>query len=136
MELEKNMNFKRIEKESTYLFFQKGEDVLVNLQNSVVFVTTSKDFDIEMVVSQNQYLESFDGKTSRRMLRWYENIEVTLYKEGWEQIFPTYEDGIELLRGRELHGYTHRDDVFSFLSSYGQLSNTIDPNFILGENWD
>ena len=130
------MNFKRIEKESTYLFFQKGEDVLVNLQNSVLFVTTSKDFDVEMVSSQEHYLTSFDGKQSKQILKWYENIEVTLYRKGWEQIYPQYEDGIRLLKGRELFGYTHRDDVFSFLQSYGQLSSPIDPSFVLGENWD
>lgn len=136
VELEKNMNFKRNEEEYTYLFFQKGKDILVTVENTVLFVTTSKDFDVEMVASQEHYLTSFDGKTSRRMLKHYENIEVTLYRKGWKQIFPTYEDGIELLKGRELFGDTHRDDVFSFLQSYGQLSGTIDPSFALGENWD
>ena len=130
------MNFKRIEKESTYLFFQKGEDVLVNLQNSVLFVTTSKDFDVEMVVSSNHYLTIFDGETSRKVLKWYEDIEVTLYKDGWVQIYPQYEEGVRLLKGHKLYGHTHRDDVFSFLSSYGQLSDPIDPSFLLGENWD
>ena len=136
MELEKNMNFKRTEEETTYLFFQKGKDILVNVENTILFVTTSKDFDVEMVSSENHYLTSFDGKTSIQMLKWYENIEVTLYKKGWEQIFPIYEDGIKLLKGHKLYGYTHRDDVFLFLESYGQLSGTIDPSFVLGENWD
>ena len=130
------MNFKKTEKECTYLFFQKGKDILVNVADSILFVTTSKDFDVEMVVSKNNYLTSFDGKTSKKMLKWYENIEVTLYKKGWEQIFPIYEEGIKLLNGRELYGYTHRDDVFYFLESYGQLSSPIDPSFVLGENWD
>ena len=130
------MSFKRTEKEYTYLFFQKGKDILVNAENTVMFVTTTKDFDVQMVVSQKYYLTSFDGKTSRQMLKWYENIEVTLYKNGWEQIYPKYEDGINLLRGHKLYGYTHRDDVFLFLESYGQLSNPIDPSFVLGENWD
>ena len=136
MELEKNMNFKRTEEKSTYLFFQKGEDILVNLQNTVIFVTTSKDFDVELVVSQNHYLASFDGKTSKQMLKWHNNIEVTLYKKGWVQIYPTYEEGIALLKGHKLYGDTHRDDVFLFLESYGQLSGVIDPSFVLGENWD
>ena len=130
------MSFKRTEKEYTYLFFQKGKDILVNAENTVMFVTTTKDFDVQMVVSQKYYLTSFDGKTSRQMLKWYENIEITLYKNGWEQIYPKYEDGINLLRGHKLYGYTHRDDVFLFLESYGQLSNPIDPSFVLGENWD
>jgi hypothetical protein len=130
------MNFKRTEKEYTYLFFQKGKDILVNAENSVLFVTTSKSFDIETVVSKNHYLTTFDGKTSDRRLKWYENIEVTLYKKGWKQIYPKYEDGIELLKGHKLYGDTHRDDVFQFLESYGQLSGTIDPSFVLGENWD
>ena len=130
------MNFKRTEKETTYLFFQKGKDILVNAKNTILFVTTSKSFDVETIVSQNHYLTSFDGKTSRQTLKWYENIEVTLYKKGWKQIYPKYEDGIELFNGRKLYGYTHRDDVFLFLESYGQLSGTIDPSFVLGENWD
>ena len=130
------MNFKRTEKETTYLFFQKDEDVLVTVENTVLFVTTSKDFDIETIVSQNHYLTSFDGKTSRQMLKWYENIEVTLYKNGWVQIYPKYEDGIMSLKGKKLYGYTHRDDVFLFLEDYGQLSSPIDPSFVLGENWD
>ena len=136
MELEKIMNFKRTEEETTYLFFQKGKDVLVNAQNSILFVTTSKSFDVETVVSKNNYLTSFDGKTSKPILKWYENIEVTLYKNGWKQIYPTYEDGIELLKGRRLYGDTHRDDMIVFLEPYGQLSRTIDPSFVLGENWD
>ena len=130
------MNFKRTEKEYTYLFFQKGKDVLVTVENTVLFVTTSKSFDVEMVVSQKHYITSFDGKQSKQILKWYENIEVTLYKNGWKQIYPKYEDGIELLKGHELYGYTHRDDVFLFLEDYGQLSGTIDPSFVLGENWD
>ena len=130
------MNFKRTEEETTYLFFQKGKDILVNVENTILFVTTSKSFDVEMVSSENNYLTSFDGETSRPLLKWYENIEVTLYKKGWEQIFPIYEDGIKLLKGHKLYGYTHRDDVFLFLESYGQLSGTIDPSFVLGENWD
>ena len=130
------MNFKRTEKETTYLFFQKGEDILINAENTILYVSTSKDFGIETVVSQKHYLTRFDGKTSRQMLKWYENIEVTLYKNGWKQIYPKYEDGIELLKGHKLYGYTHRDDVFLFLESYGQLSGTIDPSFVLGENWD
>ena len=123
-------------KESTYLFFQKGEDILVNVQNTILFVTTSKSFDVEMVVSKNNYLTSFDGKTSKQMLKWYEPIEVTLYKENWAQIYPSYEDGIKLLKGKRLYGYTHRDDVFFFLEDYGQLEKAINPSFILGENWD
>ena len=130
------MNFKRTEKEYTYLFFQKGKDILVNAENTILFVTTSKDFDVEMIVSQNNYLTSFDGKASKQMLKWYENIEVTLYKNGWKQIYPKYEDGIRLLKGHKLYGYTHRDDVFLFLEDYGQLSAPIDPSFVLGENWD
>lgn len=130
------MNFKRTEKETTYLFFQKGKDVLVNEENTIMFVTTSKDFDVEMIVSQNHYLTSFDGKQSKQILKWYENIEVTLYKNGWKQIYPKYEDGIELLKGHKLYGDTHRDDVFLFLEDYGQLSSPIDPSFVLGENWD
>ena len=121
---------------STYLFFKKGKDVLVNVKDTVLFVTTSKDFDVEMVSSENHYLTSFDGETSRPLLKWYENIEVTLYKKGWEQIYPAYEEGIKLLKGRELYGCTHRDDFFYFLESYGQLSSPIDPSFALGENWD
>ena len=137
VELEKNMNFKRTtEEKSIYLFFQKGKDILVNAEHTVLFVTTSKSFDVEMIVSQRHYLTSFDGKQSRQTLKWYENIEVTLYKNGWKQIYPSYEDGIELLKGHELYGDTHRDDVFQFLESYGQLSGTIDPSFVLGENWD
>ena len=130
------MNFKRTEKETTYLFFQKGKDILVNAENTILFVTTSKSFDVEMIVSQRHYLTSFDGKQSRQTLKWYENIEVTLYKNGWKQIYPKYEDGIKLFQGHKLYGYTHRDDMFSFLKDYGQLSRPIDPNFILGENWD
>ena len=130
------MNFKRTEKEYTYLFFQKGKDILVNAENTILFVTTSKDFDVEMIVSQNNYLTSFDGKASKQMLKWYENIEVTLYKNGWKQIYPTYEDGIRLLKRHKLYGYTHRDDVFLFLEDYRQLSAPIDPSFVLGENWD
>ena len=128
------MNSKRTEK--TYLFFQKGKDILMNVENTVLFVTTSKSFNVETIVSQNHYKTSFDGKTSKQMLKWYENIEVTLYKKGWKQIYPKYEDGIELLKGRKLYGYTHRDDVFLFLESYGQLSRPIDPSFVLGENKD
>ena len=130
------MNFKRTEEEYTYLFFQKGKDILVNAEHTVLFVTTSKSFDVEMIVSQRHYLTSFDGKQSRQTLKWYENIEVTLYKNGWKQIYPKYEDGIKLFKGHKLYGYTHRDDVFSFLKDYGQLSRPIDPSFILGENWD
>lgn len=130
------MNFKRTSQETIYLFFQKDKDFLVNAEGSVLFVTTSKDFGVETIVSQNHYLTSFDGKTSKPKLKWYENIELTLYKEGWEQIYPQYEEGIKLLKGRELYGDTHRDDVFLFLESYGQLSGTIDPSFVLGENWD
>ena len=130
------MNFKRTEKECTYLFFQKGKDILVTVENTVLFVTTSKSFGVETIVSQNHYITSFDGKTSKQMLKWHENIEVTLYKNGWKQIYPSYEDGIELLKGRRLYGDTHRDDEFLFLESYGQLSRTIDPSFVLGENWD
>lgn len=130
------MNFKRTEKETTYLFFKKGKDILVNAANSILFVTTSKDFGVETVFSQKHYLTRFDGKKSRPILKWYENIEVTLYKKGWEQIYPEYDSGIELLKGRRLYGDTHRDDEFLFLKSYGQLSRTIDPSFVLGENWD
>ena len=130
------MNFKRTEEEYTYLFFQKGKDVLVNAQNSVLFVTTSKSFNVEMIVSQRHYLTSFDGKQSRQTLKWYENIEVTLYKKGWKQIYPKYEDGIKLFKGHKLYRYTHRNDMFSFLKDYGQLSRPIDPSFVLGENWD
>lgn len=131
------MNFKRNENETiTYLFFKKGKDILVNVENSILFVSTSKSFNVETVVSQNHYLTSFDGKTSKPKLKWYENIELTLYKEGWKQIYPPYEKGVELLRGHKLYGDTHRDDYFPFLESYGQLSSTIDPSFVLGENWD
>lgn len=130
------MNFKRTSQETIYLFFQKDKDFLVNAEGSVLFVTTSKDFGVETIVSKNHYLTSFDGKTSKPKLKWHENIELTLYKEGWEQIYPQYEEGIKLLKGRELYGDTHRDDVFLFLESYGQLSGTIDPSFVLGENWD
>ena len=117
-------------------FFKKDKDILVNVQNTVLFVTTSKSFDVETIVSQNKYLTSFDGKQSKQILKWFENIEVTLYKRGWVQIYPKYEEGIELLKGHELYGDTHRDDVFLFLEKYGQLSGTIDPSFFLGENWD
>ena len=131
------MNFKRSENETTtYLFFQKGKDFLVTVENTVLFVTTSESFGVETIVSQNHYLTSFDGKQSKQILKWYENIEVTLYKNGWKQIYPSYEDGIELLKGHELYGDTHRDDMFMFLEDYGQLSGTIDPSFALGENWD
>ena len=130
------MNFKRTEKETTYLFFKKGKDIIVNAANSILFVTTSKDFGVETVVSQKHYLTRFDGKKSRPILKWYENIEVTLYKNGWVQIYPKYEDGIKLLKDHKLYGYTHRNDVFFFLESYGQLSRPIDPTFLLGENWD
>ena len=130
------MNFKRNGEEYTYLFFQKGKDILVNVQNTVLFVTTSKSFDIETVGSQKNYLACFDGKKSTKMLKYYENIEVTLYKRGWKQIYPKYEDGIKLLKGHKLYGYTHRKDVFFFLEDYGQLSRPIDPSFVLGENWD
>ena len=130
------MNFKRNGEEYTYLFFQKGKDILVNVQNTVLFVTTSKDFDVETVGSQKNYLACFDGKKSTKMLKWYENIEVTLYKKGWKQIYPKYEDGIKMFKNKKLYGDTHRDDVFSFLEDYGQLSCTVDPSFLLGENWD
>lgn len=130
------MNFKRNGEEYTYLFFQKGKDILVNVQNTVLFVTTSKDFDVETVGSQRNYLACFDGKKSTKMLKWYENIEVTLYKDGWVQIYPKYEDGIKMFKNKKLYGDTHRDDVFSFLEDYGQLSCTVDPSFLLGENWD
>ena len=130
------MNFKRNGEEYTYLFFQKGKDILVNVQNTVLFVTTSKDFDVETVGSQRNYLACFDGKKSTKMLKWYENIEVTLYKKGWKQIYPKYEDGIKMFKNKKLYGDTHRDDVFSFLEDYGQLSCTVDPSFLLGENWD
>ena len=130
------MNFKRNGEEYTYLFFQKGKDILVNVQNTVLFVTTSKSFDIETVGSQKNYLACFDGKKSTKMLKWYENIEVTLYKDGWVQIYPKYEDGIKMFKNKKLYGDTHRDDVFSFLEDYGQLSCTVDPSFLLGENWD
>ena len=130
------MSFKRTNEECTYLFFRKGKDVLVNVQNSVLFVTTSKSFDVETIVSKNHYLTSFDGKTSRQVLKWFENIEVTLYKRGWEQIYPEYMEGIELLKDHKLYGYTHRNDVFFFLEAYGQLKSPIDPSFVLGENWD
>ena len=63
------MNFKRTEEEYTYLFFQKGKDILVNAENTVLFVTTSKDFDVEMIVSQHHYLTSFDGKQSRQAVK-------------------------------------------------------------------
>lgn len=130
------MNFKRTEKETTYLFFQKGEDILINAENTILYVSTSKDFGIETVVSQKHYLTRFDGKTSKPILKWYERIELTLYKKGWKQIYPTYEDGIKLLNGHKLYGDTHRDDMFMFLEPYGQLSATVDPSFVLGENWD
>ena len=130
------MNFKRNGEEYTYLFFQKGKDILVNVQNTVLFVTTSKDFDVETVGSQKNYLACFDGKKSTKMLKWYENIQVTLYKKGWKQIYPKYEDGIKMFKNKKLYGDTHRDDVFSFLEDYGQLSCTVDPSFLLGENWD
>ena len=130
------MNFKRNGEEYTYLFFQKGKDILVNVQNTVLFVTTSKDFDVETVGSQRNYLACFDGKKSTKMLKWYENIEVTLYKDGWVQIYAKYEDGIKMFKNKKLYGDTHRDDVFSFLEDYGQLSCTVDPSFLLGENWD
>ena len=130
------MNFKRNGEEYTYLFFQKGKDILVNVQNTVLFVTTSKDFDVETVGSQRNYLACFDGKKSTKMLKWYEPIEVTLYKKGWKQIYPKYEDGIKMFKNKKLYGDTHRDDVFSFLEDYGQLSCTVDPSFLLGENWD
>ena len=130
------MNFKRNGEEYTYLFFQKGKDILVNVQNTVLFVTTSKDFDVKTVGSQRNYLACFDGKKSTKMLKWYENIEVTLYKDGWVQIYPKYEDGIKMFKNKKLYGDTHRDDVFSFLEDYGQLSCTVDPSFLLGENWD
>ena len=131
------MNFKRSKEEYTYLFFQKGKDILVNMRYSVLFVTTSKSFDVETVGSQGNYLACFDGKKSSKMLKWYEPIELTLYKKGWKQIYPNkYEEGIELLKGKQLYGDTHRDDVFSFLEAYGQLTSTIDPSFLLGENWD
>ena len=131
------MNFKRNDgEEYTYLFFQKGKDILVNMRYSVLFVTTSKDFDVETVGSQGNYLACFDGKRSSKMLKWYENIEVTLYKKGWVQIYPKYEEGIELLKGHKLYGDTHRDDMFLFLEDYGQLTSTIDPSSLLGENWD
>ena len=130
------MNFKRNGEEYTYLFFQKGKDILVNVQNTVLFVTTSKSFDIETVGSQKNYLACFDGKKSTKMLKWYENIQVTLYKKRWKQIYPKYEDGIKMFKNKKLYGDTHRDDVFSFLEDYGQLSCTVDPSFLLGENWD
>ena len=130
------MNFKRTEEEITYLFFQKGEDILITAEHTVLFVTTSKSFDIETVGSQKNYLACFDGKKSTKMLKWYENIEVTLYKDGWVQIYPKYEDGIKMFKNKKLYGDTHRDDVFSFLEDYGQLSCTVDPSFLLGENWD
>ena len=107
------MNFKRNGEEYTYLFFQKGKDILVNVQNTVLFVTTSKDFDVETVGSQRNYLACFDGKKSTKMLKWYEPIEVTLYKKGWKQIYPKYEDGIKMFKNKKLYGDTHRDDVFS-----------------------
>ena len=131
------MNFKRTEEEITYLFFQKGEDILITAEHTVLFVTTSKSFDIETVGSQRHYKTIFDGKKSSKMLKWYEPIELTLYKKGWKQIYPNkYEEGIELLKGHKLYGDTHRDDVFLFLEDYGQLTSTIDPSCLLGENWD
>lgn len=122
--------------ECTYLFFQKGEDVLVNVKDTVLFVTTDTNFDIQTVVSQNHYLAVFDGETSKPMLKWYEPIEVTLYKENWTQVYPSYEDGIKMFKNKKLYGYTHRNDVFFFLEDYGQLESPIDPSFVLGENWD
>ena len=61
------MNFKRRENETTtYLFFQKGKDFLVNAEGTIMFVTTSNSFNVEMVNSgeMSEVLEPSDKLSS------------------------------------------------------------------------